>query len=52
VPETEDPKAVVRETARGRSERTPWLALGGVHVAVGLAFAIVVTIALLIYFLV
>lgn len=47
----EEPKEVARETARGRSERTPWLALGGVHLAVGLLFAVVVTIVLLAYLL-
>jgi hypothetical protein len=51
VARTEDPGEVARETARGLSERTPWLALGGVQLAVGLAFAVVVTIALLVYFL-
>jgi hypothetical protein len=50
VPEVpEEPAEVARETARGRSERTPWLALGGVHVAVGVLFAVVVAIVALVY---
>jgi hypothetical protein len=47
----EKAEEVARETARGRSERTPWLALGGVHLVVGLVFAVVVTIVLLVYLL-
>jgi hypothetical protein len=50
VSETEDPQDVARETARGRSERTPWLALGSVYLVIALAVAVVVTIALLLYF--
>jgi hypothetical protein len=42
---------VAREAARGRSERTPWLALGGVHLTIAVVFAVVVAIALLVYFL-
>jgi hypothetical protein len=51
MPETEHPGDVAREAARGRSERTPWLALGGVQLAVGLVFVVVAAIALLVYFL-
>lgn len=45
----EEPKEVARETARGRSERTPWLALGAVHVTIGIAVAIVLLVAGLAY---
>ena len=47
----EEPTEVARETARGRSERTPWLALGGVHLAVGALVAVVLAIVLLVYVL-
>jgi hypothetical protein len=46
----ETPKELVREAARGRSERTPWLVLGGVQLVVGAFVAIVVAIVLIIYF--
>ena len=48
--ETEDAKDVAREAARGRSERTPWLALGSVYLTIAVVVAVVVTIALLLYF--
>ena len=51
MPETEQPEQVARETVRGRSPRTPALALGGVVLAVGALFVVVVTIALLVYLL-
>ena len=40
-----------REVDRGQSERTPFLALGGVTVTVAIAVAIVVAIAFLAYWL-
>jgi hypothetical protein len=43
------PTESAREAARGRSERTPWLALGGVWTTVAIAFAVVVLIAGLAY---
>ena len=49
---TETPKELVREAERGRSERTPWLALTGVTLAVGGFVALVVAIALIVYFVV
>jgi hypothetical protein len=52
VSEPEDAEEVAREAARGRSERTPWLALGSVYLVIAVAVAVVVTIALLLYFLV
>jgi hypothetical protein len=43
------PKEVARETARGRSDRTPWLALGAVQLTIAAAVAIVVLVAGLAY---
>ena len=40
---------LVDEVNRGRSERTPWLALGGVHLAVGALVAVVLAIAFVAY---
>lgn len=42
---------VVVEAERGQSERTPWLVLGGVHVAVALLVAVVLAIAFTVYLL-
>ena len=49
--ETEQPEEIAKETARGRSERTPWLALGSVQLTIGVLFAVVVAIVFLAYFL-
>ncbi|HEY7795172.1 MAG TPA: hypothetical protein VIA10_14295 [Gaiellaceae bacterium] len=38
------------EADRGKSERTPWLVLGGVHVVVFAFVAIVLALALTAYF--
>ena len=38
------------EADRGRSPRTPLLALTGVMVVVGVIFAVLVTVALVLYF--
>ena len=43
------PKSSSQEADRGRSERTPWLALGGVHIAVGALVAVVLAIAFVAY---
>jgi hypothetical protein len=45
---TED---LAREAERGRSERTPWLALSGVHIAVIALFLVVFAIAFTAYLL-
>lgn len=42
---------MVAEADRGRSERTPFLALSGVTLLVGAAAAIVILIAFLVYYL-
>jgi hypothetical protein len=43
-------KDLAAEAERGRSPRTPLLVLSGVTLFVGAAFAILVTIALVLYF--
>ena len=48
---TETPKDLVEEAQRGRSERTPWLALTGVTLVVGALVAVIVVIAFLAYYL-
>jgi hypothetical protein len=49
---TESPKDLVEEAQRGRSERTPWLAIGGVSMVVGAFAALVIAVALILYFVV
>jgi hypothetical protein len=49
---TETPKDLVEEAQRGRSERTPWLALTGVTIAVAALVAVILAIALILYFVV
>ena len=46
----ETAKDLAAEAERGRSPRTPLIALTGVTIFVGIAFAILVTIALVLYF--
>jgi len=41
----------MKEASRGRSERTPLIALSGVTLLVGAAAAIVILIAFLVYYL-
>ncbi len=48
---TEKPRELAGEAARGRSERTPFIALTGVTLVVGLVVAVVLAAALLVYFL-
>ncbi len=48
VEKTED---LVEEAEQGRSERTPWLVLGGVHIAVAALVAVVLAIAFTVYLL-
>jgi hypothetical protein len=43
-------KDLAAEAERGRSPRTPLLALTGVTVLIGIIFAILVTVALVLYF--
>jgi hypothetical protein len=47
----EKTEQLVGEAERGQSERTPWLALGGVHVAVIVLVAAVLAIAFTVYLL-
>jgi hypothetical protein len=46
----ETAKELEREAEAGRSERTPWIAIGGVSLFLIVIFAVVVTIALVVYF--
>ena len=50
-----EPKQAVQDVAaeagRGRSERTPFIALSGVTLLVGAAAAIVILVAFLVYYL-
>jgi hypothetical protein len=48
VEKTED---LVGEAERGRSERTPWLVLGGVHLVVAALVIVVLAIAFAAYLL-
>jgi hypothetical protein len=47
----EKPDDLVAEAERGRSERTPWLVLGGVQIAVAALVALVLVIAFTAYLL-
>jgi hypothetical protein len=49
---TETPKELAKEAQRGRSERTPWIALSGVTLAIGALVAVIVLVALLLYYVV
>lgn len=49
---TETPRELVKETERGRSERTPWLALTGVTIVVAAIVGAILAVALIVYFLV
>jgi hypothetical protein len=45
----EKTKELEREAEVGASERTPWLVLGGVHLAVAALVAVVLAIAFTVY---
>jgi hypothetical protein len=47
---TESPKDLAREAQRGRSERTPAIALTGVTIAVGLLVCAILLAAFLVYY--
>jgi hypothetical protein len=47
----EKTEELVDEAERGRSERTPWLVWGGMHVVVGALVAVVLVIAFTAYLL-
>ncbi|HEY0417796.1 MAG TPA: hypothetical protein VGC78_15555 [Gaiellaceae bacterium] len=49
---TETPKDLIEETQRGRSERTPWLALTGVTLFLTITVGVIVVAALIVYFVV
>ena len=46
IEKTED---LAVEAERGQSERTPWLVLGGVHIAVAALVGVVLAIAFTVY---
>src|SRR6185503_641609 len=48
IQKTED---IVAEAERGKSERTPWLVLGGVQIAVGVLVVLVLALAFAAYLL-
>ena len=49
---TETPRDLVKEAERGRSERTPWIALTGVTIAVAALVGVILAVALILYFVV
>ena len=46
----ETAKDLEAEAEAGRSERTPWIAITGVSLIVGVVVALVLTVALIVYF--
>jgi len=49
---TDTPKDLAKEAQRGRSERTPWIALTGVTLAVAVVVVVIAAAALILYWLV
>jgi hypothetical protein len=47
----EKTEELVAEAERGKSERTPWLVLGGVHVVVAALVGVVLVIVFAVYLL-
>ena len=47
----EKTEELAAEAERGRSERTPWLVLGGVHIAVAALVVVVLAIVFTVYLL-
>ena len=47
----EKTEELVEEADRGRSERTPWIVWGGMHVVVGALVAVVLAIVFTVYLL-
>ena len=48
---TETPKELAQEASRGRSARTPAIALTGVALVVGVVVAVILIAAFLVYYL-
>ena len=46
----ETAKALEQEAAEGESARTPLIAIGGITLFLGVIFAVLVTVALVLYF--
>jgi hypothetical protein len=49
---TETPKELAEEAQRGRSERTPWIALSGVTLGVAALVAIVLIVVVVLRFVI
>lgn len=47
---TETPKNLAEEAQRGRSERTPWLALTGVTLFLTVTVGVLIAAVLIVYF--
>jgi hypothetical protein len=47
---TETPRDLLEEAERGKSERTPWVALTGVTLVVGALVVVILAVALIVYF--
>jgi hypothetical protein len=47
---TETPKDLAHEAQRGRSPRTPWIALTGVTLAVTVVVVVILAVALIVYY--
>ena len=52
VAEEDTPGGLVEEVDRGRSERTPFLAISGVTLVVGAVVAVLIVVLFLVYYLV
>ena len=48
---TETPKELAKEADRGRSPRTPWIALGGVTMVLAVVIAVLLVVVFLAHYL-
>ena len=44
------PKRLFRKAARGRDENTPWIVMGGVHLAVAAFVAVIIAVVFIVYY--
>ena len=44
------PKRLFRKAARGRDENTPWIVMGGVHLAVAAFVAVIIAVVFVVYY--
>lgn len=49
MPDTNTPGELVEEAKRGRSERTPLIAISGITIVVAIAVGVLLAIAFLVY---